>query len=133
MGRTHRYQCDIWIGIFRNALSVLRLKSTVSLARALERVYEECFCWLLVQKGLSITRQHHVPITFQGLTFPAAFRLDVIVEDRLVVEVKRVEQLLRLHQSQLLTYLKMANKQFGLLINFNTSPLKDGIKRVIAP
>ncbi len=98
-----------------------------------ERVYEECFCWLLVQKGLSITRQHHVPITFQGLTFPAAFRLDVIVEDRLVVEVKRVEQLLRLHQSQLLTYLKMANKQFGLLINFNTSPLKDGIKRVIAP
>ncbi|MBA2687360.1 MAG: GxxExxY protein [Gemmatimonadaceae bacterium] len=98
-----------------------------------ERVYEECFCWMLVQKGLSITRQHHVPVTFHGLTFPAAFRLDVIVENRLVIEIKSVEQLLRLHQSQLLTYLKMANKQSGLLINFNTSPLKDGIKRVIAP
>ena len=98
----------------------------------LEKVYEDCFCWLLTEKGMAVKRQCHIPLVFHGLEFPSAFRLDVVVENRLVVEVKAVEQLIRIHQSQLLTYLKMAKLRTGLLINFNSSPLKAGIKRVVA-
>ena len=98
-----------------------------------EKVYEDCFSWLLQQKGMRISRQRRVPLVFHDIEFPTAFRLDIVVEDRLVIEIKAVDQLIRLHQSQLLTYLKMAKMRSGLLINFNTSPLKDGIKRVVAP
>lgn len=99
----------------------------------LERVYDDCFCWWLSQKGMKIVRQHRIPLVFHGIEFPSAFRLDVVVENRLVVEVKAVDQLINIHQSQLLTYLKMAKLQSGLLINFNSSPLKNGIKRIVAP
>ncbi|MBA2686719.1 MAG: GxxExxY protein [Gemmatimonadaceae bacterium] len=78
-------------------------------------------------------RQKHIPISFEGMAFPGAFRLDLIVEKRLIVEIKSVDQLIPLHKAQLTTYLKMTGLKSGLLINFNSSPLKDGIKRVEVP
>jgi GxxExxY protein len=96
----------------------------------LEHVYEECLCWKLAKSGLSFQRQVAVPIRFEEMNFPGAFRLDIIVEKRLIVEVKSIEKLIDIHKAQLLTYLKMTGLKSGLLINFNSSPLKSGIKRV---
>lgn len=93
-------------------------------------VYEECLAWKLRSIGMHFERQKHIPIAFEEMTFPGAFRLDLIVERRLIVEVKSVEELSALHKAQLLTYLKMTGMKSGLLINFNSSPLKRGIKRV---
>ncbi len=99
----------------------------------LELVYEECLCWKLRTIGAEFERQKHIPISFEGMAFPGAFRLDLIVEKRLIVEIKSVDQLIPLHKAQLTTYLKMTGLKSGLLINFNSSPLKDGIKRVEVP
>lgn len=95
-----------------------------------EGVYEECLCWKLGQDGIAYARQKPIPITFREMTFPGAFRLDVVVDRRLVVEIKSVDHIIALHKAQLMTYLKMTGIKTGLLINFNSSPLKDGIKRV---
>ncbi|MBA3657212.1 MAG: GxxExxY protein [Gemmatimonadaceae bacterium] len=99
----------------------------------LEIIYEECLCWKLRTLGVAFDRQKHIPISFEGMTFAGAFRLDLIVEKRIVVEIKSVEQLIPLHKAQLMTYLKMTGLQCGLLINFNSYPLKTGIKRVEIP
>lgn len=95
-----------------------------------EGVYEECLCWKLGQDGIAYARQKPIPITFREMTFPGAFRLDVVVDRRLVVEIKSVDHIIALHKAQLMTYLKMTGLKTGLLINFNSAPLKDGIKRV---
>lgn len=96
----------------------------------LEHVYEECLCWKLKKKGISFERQIPVPICFEGLSLPGAFRLDIVVEKRIVIEVKSIDKLGGIHKAQLLTYLKMTGLRSGLIINFNSSRLKDGIKRV---
>jgi GxxExxY protein len=96
----------------------------------LENVYEECLAWKLRSIGIRFERQKHIRIAFEDMIFPGAFRLDLIIEKRLIVEVKSVEELSGLHKAQLLTYLKMTGLKSGLLINFNSSPLKRGIKRV---
>ena len=97
----------------------------------LESAYQECICHELSRTGLSFTREVHVPLTYKGLTVDCSYRLDLLVEDEIVVEIKTVEQILPVHSAQLLTYLKAANKQIGLLINFNVLVLKHGIKRVV--
>lgn len=98
-----------------------------------EYVYEECLCWQLNQRGIRFSRQQYIPLRYHTLSFPGAFRLDVLVEQRLIVEVKSVETLTLVHKSQLATYLRMCELETGLLINFNSSPLKQGIKRVVNP
>ena len=96
----------------------------------LESVYEAVLAKLLAEKGLFIERQVAVPVMFQGLTFDEGFRADLIVENKLIIELKSVERLQPVHSKQLLTYLRLTDCKLGLLINFGDNLLKDGIKRV---
>lgn len=96
----------------------------------LESVYEAVLAKLLADKGLFVERQVAVPVMFQGLTFDEGFRADLIVENKLILELKSVERLQPVHSKQLLTYLRLTGCKLGLLINFGDNLLKDGIKRV---
>ena len=95
----------------------------------LESAYEECLCHELHLRGLSFQRQVDLPVSFKGLKLDCGYRLDLLVEDSVLVELKAVERLLPVHEPQLLTYLHLAHKPVGLLINFNVPLLKDGIRR----
>ncbi len=97
----------------------------------LERVYESCFCYELEQKGLKYQRQVIVPIKYRGLSFDEGFRLDVLVGDLVICELKAVTTLLPIHEAQILSYLKLTGKRLGFLINFNVPFIKQGIKRKI--
>jgi GxxExxY protein len=96
----------------------------------LEGAYEECLCYELDQAGLMFQRQVHLPIRYKGILLQSAHRMDLIVEDAVVVELKATEETPRLFSAQLLTYLKSAQKPVGLLINFNVPVLKEGIRRI---
>lgn len=96
----------------------------------LESAYEECLCYELSQSGLMFQRQVHLPIRYKGILLQSAHRMDLIVEDAIVVELKATEEMLPIFSAQLLTYLKSAQKPVGLLINFNVPVLKDGIRRI---
>lgn len=97
----------------------------------LEHVYEVCFCHELEKRGLSCQRQVFVPIVYDGITFEKGLRLDVLVEDLIVCELKSVETMHPVFLAQILTQLKLTGKQLGFLINFNVPIIKNGIKRVI--
>lgn len=97
----------------------------------LESVYETCLVHELKSRGLEIRQQVPVSISYEGLQLGSGLRLDLLVADRVVVEIKATEKILPVHLSQLLTYLKLADKRLGLLINFNVPLIKDGIKRLI--
>jgi len=97
----------------------------------LESAYEECLAYELQQSPLKFVRQHPVPVTYKGLELDCGYRLDLLVEDRLVIELKSVEELLPLFDAQVLTYMKLSNKSIGLLINFNVPVLKAGLKRFV--
>jgi GxxExxY protein len=97
----------------------------------LEAVYEECLCYELSQTGLKFQRQVHLPINYKGIKFESAYKMDLVVEDAIVVEIKAIEEILPVHAAQLLTYLKSANKRVGLLINFNVPILRNGLKRIV--
>ncbi len=97
----------------------------------LESVYALTLAWELEQRGLRVARQSEVPLVYQGTRIEAGFRADLIVDDLVIVEVKSVETLAPVHKKQLLTYLRLANKRLGLLINFNVVLIKDGITRIV--
>lgn len=97
----------------------------------LESIYETCLTYELEKRGLKIKRQVVLPIVYDDIKLDAGLRLDLIVEDCVVIELKAVEKMLPVFESQLLTYLKLSNKRLGLLINFNVSKIKDGIKRMV--
>ena len=97
----------------------------------LESAYEVCLLHELTKAGLKAERQVKVPIVYDGLNLEADYFIDILVEDTVVLELKSVEHMLPIHEAQLLTYLKLANKKLGLLINFNITLLKNGIKRRI--
>ena len=97
----------------------------------LESAYELALERELVLRGFTIERQIAVPLEYKGLSLGDGFRIDLLVNSRLIVEIKAVEHLLPIHEAQLLTYLRLAAKRFGLLINFNHKTLKEGIKRVV--
>jgi GxxExxY protein len=97
----------------------------------LESAYEECLCYELSRAGLHFQRQVDLPVLYKEVRLDCGYRLDLIVEDVVIVELKTVECLLPIHEAQLLTYLKMKNLRVGLLINFNIPVLKDGIKRMV--
>ena len=97
----------------------------------LESVYEPCFCHELGKRGAEYKRQIAVPLVYDGIKFTEALRLDVLVEDKIICELKVVDALASVHTAQLLTYLKLTNKRLGFLINFNVPIIKQGIKRVI--
>lgn len=97
----------------------------------LEGIYEVCLTHELSKRGLKVERQVVLPVFYDGLRLDAGLRLDLLVEGCLVVELKAVETILPLHQAQLLTDLKLSGHCLGLLINFNVSLIRDGIKRVV--
>ena len=97
----------------------------------LESVYEAVLAGRLVAMGYSVARQRAIDIEFEGLRFEAAFRIDLLVNDRLVVEIKSVERLLPVHAKQLLTYLRLTKQRVGLLINFGGDTLKEGVRRLV--
>lgn len=96
----------------------------------LEHVYEVALAHELREQGLFVRRQVAVPVTYKNVTFDEGFRADLVVEDKLLVELKSVEALNKAHQKQLLTYLRLSGKRLGLLINFGTELLRDGVRRV---
>lgn len=96
----------------------------------LESVYETCLCHELKQRGIPFKSQVALPIHYNGLTLDNGLRLDMLVDERLIVELKAVEKMQPLYDAQLLTYLKLSGLRLGLLINFNTPLIKDGIKRI---
>jgi len=97
----------------------------------LETAYEECLCYELSQQGIRFQRQVALPVCYKGLKLDCNYRLDLVVEDTVVVELKATEELLPVHSAQLLTYLKSSNKRIGLLINFNVPVLTKGLKRMV--
>jgi GxxExxY protein len=97
----------------------------------LESAYEECLCHEMSQRDIHFERQVATPLFYKGVQLGASYRIDLLIEECVVVEIKANEMLLAVHSAQLLTYLKLSNKRVGLLINFNVPVLKDGIKRVV--
>jgi len=96
----------------------------------LESVYETVLAKELGRRGLTVMRQVTVPIQYEDLNFDEGFRADIIVEGKVILELKSVEQLAKVHHKQLFTYLKLADKRLGLLLNFGAELMKEGIKRI---
>jgi GxxExxY protein len=118
-----------------NQLSAIIVDSALTIHRKLgpgllERIYEECLIYELRSRNLKIESQITLPIEYKELKIDDAYRIDVLVEDSVIIEIKAVETILPVHEAQLLTYLRLTNHRLGLLINFNSPLIKDGIKRV---
>ena len=96
----------------------------------LESAYQACLEIELKKRGVAFLAQPVLPISYEGVTIEGAYRIDLLVGDQLVVELKAIDHLLPVHSAQLLTYLRLSGKRLGLLINFNTPLIKDGIKRI---
>lgn len=99
----------------------------------LESVYETCLAEELTNSGISVLRQQHIPILYKGKPLNSGFLLDMLVEDSIIVELKTVESILPVHKAQLHTYLKLANKPKGLLINFYSDSIKDQVISYVTP
>jgi GxxExxY protein len=97
----------------------------------LESAYEECLCYELSKAGLKIERQRPVPVVYETVKLDCGYRLDLVVEDLVVLELKCVEHLRPIHEAQLLTYLKLTGIPLGLLINFHVPTLREGLKRLV--
>jgi len=97
----------------------------------LESAYEACMVYDLGQAELRVEQQKPLPVVYQGVRLDCGYRLDLIVEDEIIVEIKAIEKLLPIHKAQLLSYLRLSDRKVGLLINFNVQVLKEGIQRVV--
>jgi GxxExxY protein len=96
-----------------------------------ESVYEAVLASELEKRGLHLARQQPIPVIYEGTRFEMGFRADLVVEDKVIVEIKSIAEIAALHKKQLLTYLRLADKRLGLLINFNVVLIKDGISRIV--
>lgn len=97
----------------------------------LEKTYEECFAYELQKIGIFVEKQKELPLIYNEVKLEVGYRIDLLVEKRVVIEIKSVEALNEVHTAQLLTYLKLSRSRVGFLINFNVKSLKDGIKRYV--
>ena len=97
----------------------------------LESVYDSVLAYELSQRGFRVSRQQAIPVVYGAVKIVAGFKADLIVEDKVIVEIKSVETLAPVHKKQLLTYLRLADKRLGLLINFHVVLIKDGITRIV--
>jgi len=95
----------------------------------LESAYEECLCYEFSHSGLAFRRQVPLPVVYKGVRLDCGYRLDLVVADGVIVEVKAIEKLLPVHDAQLLTYLKLSGLKTGLLLNFHSAVMRDGIRR----
>ncbi|HEV2186919.1 MAG TPA: GxxExxY protein [Stellaceae bacterium] len=96
----------------------------------LESAYEECLCYELGLAKLAYRRQVSLPVTYKAVRLDCGYRIDIVVENRLIIELKAVERLIPIHEAQVITYLKLSSIPTGLLLNFNTPVLRDGIRRL---
>ena len=120
--------------IYINQLTAEIIKCAINVHRILgpgllESAYEECLAYELKNAGLQIQRQLAVPIVFKEIKLECGYRIDILVENCVIIELKSVDQLAPIHEAQILTYLKFSNKKIGLLMNFNVTILKNGLKR----
>jgi len=97
----------------------------------LESAYEECLCCEMALRGIKFERQVPLPLNYKGVDLDCGYRLDLLVEDKVIVELKSIETLEPIHDAQLLTYLRLRNAWLGLIINFNVIMLKDGVRRLV--
>jgi GxxExxY protein len=117
---------DLTAGVIRAAIEVHKVLGP----GLLERLYEECLCHELALSGIRFQRQVMLGLKYKDLAVGAVYRMDLVVDARVVVEIKAVEQLLPVHHAQLLTYLRLGRYPLGLLLNFNVPVLRDGIVRL---
>ena len=97
----------------------------------LESTYKQCLAHEMKLRDMSFKMQHPLPVEYKGIKLDCGYRIDLLVENKLIVELKSVDKILPIHQAQLLTYMKLAKIEIGLLINFNVQYLKSGIKRMV--
>jgi GxxExxY protein len=97
----------------------------------LESAYEECLCFELGAAGLPFRRQIPLPVVYKGVQLDCGYRMDVVVDQKIVLEVKAIETVLPIHKAQLLTYLRLSGHRVGLIMNFNSVVLKDGLHRLV--
>lgn len=96
----------------------------------LESAYEECLCYEFSQTNLKFERQVPLPVIYKNVKLDCGYRMDIVVEDSVIIEIKAIEKILPVHEAQLLSYLKLYNKKLGLLLNFHVPVLKNGMKRI---
>lgn len=96
-----------------------------------ESVYEECLFYLLVKNDVKVERQMEIPVIFRDVKMEIGFKADLVIERKVIIELKSIETVLPVHQKQLLTYLRLTGMKLGLLINFNEALIKDGIQRIV--
>jgi len=118
------------------ALTSEIINSAIEVHRALgpgllESAYEQCLCRELQLRGIPFVQQQPVPVDYKGVRLECGYRLDLCVSGRIVVEVKAVSELLKIHDAQVLTYLRLTGMSVGLLLNFNVPLMKDGIRRIV--
>ena len=97
----------------------------------LESSYEECLCFELGKSGIAYARQVAPPVVYKTIRLDCSYRMDVVIEQQLVIEVKAVERIMPIHEAQMLTYLRLSGRKVGLLMNFNSVLLKDGLRRFV--
>ena len=97
----------------------------------LESVYETALSYELEQRGLKVVRQQAIPIVYEGLILGEAFRADIVVEDKVIIELKSLETIAQVHKKQLVTYLRLSGKKLGFLVNFGSNLIRDGITRIV--
>ena len=125
-----------WIALGENAVAqqvvdaAFRVHTTLG-PGLLESVHQAALAYELEKRGLGITRQQAIPVVYEAVRIHAGFFADLVVEDQVIVEIKAVETVAPVHKKQLLTYLKLADKRLGLLINFNVALIKHGITRIV--
>ena len=117
--------------VFKKVLDCSFLVHTALGPGLLESAYLECLYFELLNSGLKVEKQKPLPLIYKEVKLEAGYRIDLLVDDRIVVEIKSIESLGDIHMAQILTYLKLSNCRLGLLANFNVLHLKDGIRRVI--
>ena len=97
----------------------------------LESAYEECLCFELKQAGISYQRQVALPIVYKDVRLDCGYRMDIVIQNELIIEIKAVDRILPVHEAQMLTYLRLSRLRAGLLLNFNNVVLKDGLRRFV--
>ena len=131
-----RSKSEVGEGLVENELTDKIIGAAIEVHRhlgpgLLESAYEECLCYELSRLGLRFKRQVHLPIHYKGIKLESAYRMDLLVEDTVVVEIKATEETPAIYSAQVLTYLKAAGLRVGLLMNFNVPVLKKGLKRIV--
>ena len=97
----------------------------------LESAYQQCLCHELNLRGISFRREVELPVQYKGIRLDCGYRIDILVEEQIILELKVVDGIKKVHEAQLLTYLKLSDKKVGMLLNFNVALMKDGIKRFV--